>query len=301
MKRITITGCPEVQSLQGLELVPFIQIFDCVSLTDISSINIRNKSVAIMDCPEVRSIKPLFQASYLSTDLLSRFRKEWSNEIHYNIKRCFLVELMDCNLRNFPNLQELYLMNCHLIKSISHDLSHIPITTIDSCFELSNISGLGGTNHKHRSILILYCQKIQNFKPLENVPHVQIVNCANFKDFDDVKNVKHLEIFYCGGLTSFTLPGDTMKHLEFRASNSTTIDSYERLREVPYLQLYTKNLSLAGLGSVNQPQIKMDFPTFQNCWQELIQNPSIFPLSEYEIISDKPDGDHVFLRKIFIE
>jgi hypothetical protein len=224
------------------------------------------KSLQSLNLSEIDNISDLLFVSNISSSLIALYLR--------------LQNVSDLSpLQKCTHLKEVFLESMPLVNDLV-SLQHILKITLDSLYNLTSLSGIGGSSTEttnQLSIIVKHCDKIQSFSCLRYVPTVEIAYCSGFSDIKDVGYVKNLRISRCDNFHSFqplmngshgiqalTLaqPGYKLKNITetfssrnnrlldfFRVNDSKGLQDLVSVETIPCLIIYGYPLkSLKGIG-----------------------------------------------------
>ena len=303
LKKIILSNCKRILSLNGLENVEIIKIYSCERLQEITALanSTRLRHVTIKNSPLVMNIQSLLLSSIpsIETDLIHSW--DQSSQQHSSIRNLILCESKIYNLSHFHlnpshhhnhsygQLYSIHLFHCHSLQNVN-GLFSIHSIHLDNCSNLVDISDLGGNNY---SVIIQECPLIINFSSLKYIPYVTINYCHGFKNGYDVDHVKILKILNC----SFFRDVRMLQKCSYLKLSSHKIDYLKGLYHIPIVELiFNVNLpSCRGLGG--NKRITMNDKLYRKLWNDYEKDSSIFPMDQFDVFLDEENLRFTLLRK----
>jgi hypothetical protein len=286
LNELQLVCCPEVSDISALGNIRKLVINHCNKITDISRLS-NNHYLKVIECSKIDKVPLTMNVVTFISDL--------SSSLLGNVQFTGLTNLSTSDTLigrgRLGNLFSVMLLESAVIESLPNEFKTIPVVTIESCPELSDISSLGG----NKVVSIRNCYNISSYSSVRFIPKVTLDNC-NIRNDADVYNVHHLILRDCWRLKDIN--GLTrVHHLEL---SSWKVKRFEVLYRIPIVEFgyfvrpdRSGTPPWGGWKEVNPPNYlkalgkkheKIVFPdaTFPN-----YKNTSEFPsFSSYQVTSE---------------
>jgi hypothetical protein len=217
--KVMLYNCPNVKDITALSDVESLELNQCDNLRDISTL--RNQNLKIISCSGIECFKSLKNCSNVT---LIQVKAVDFNDVAQCKKLTLGVcptinnlsskhSLTSLTLSNVPMISDISIFstlryleidNCHGIEDISC-LGNVRWLSISHCNNITSLMGLGKQNY---SVSIAYCDYINDFSALCDIPVVSISYCEQFKNGNDVKNVQILSITGCPDFDDISMLGN---------------------------------------------------------------------------------------------
>jgi hypothetical protein len=115
---------------------------------------------------------------------------------------------------------------------------NVRTVVLNECTKLTSLEGLGKSTERrkgNRQVVVVNCDGITDFSPLNGLHRVHIHNCVGFSDGYQVKDVNNLEMSFCDKIKSFHMFGNVHS---LRIDNCHHFVTLFGLQDVPYLEIF---------------------------------------------------------------